>query len=206
MTKTTLYKKLITIQQQLKAPKNQYNSFGKYYYRSLEDILEAAKPLLKENELYLTMHDEIVNVGNHNYIKATVTLADEEGQFLQVSAMARESETKKGMDDAQITGSTSSYARKYALNGLFAIDDSKDADFSNTHGNESVTKTKPVNPNERTQQQQKTIKKLMIETRTPLEKMYEYAGITEGTILTKEQASKVITWLNGILDARGEIN
>ncbi len=123
--------KLMKIQSELKAPKGQHNSFGNYNYRSCEDILEAVKPLLAEQGLTLIISDEVVNVGNHNYVKATATINDS-SDIIEVSAYAREAEAKRGMDDSQITGSTSSYARKYALNGLFAIDDTKDAD---THDN-----------------------------------------------------------------------
>lgn len=119
--------KLINIQSELKAPKGQKNTFGNYNYRSCEDILEAVKPLLKKEGLSLTLSDEVENIGAHNYIKTTATLTEGENR-MWVSAFAREAETKKGMDDAQITGAASSYARKYALNGLFAIDDTKDAD------------------------------------------------------------------------------
>lgn len=122
-----LLEKLQLIQSKLKAPKNQRNNFGNYNYRSCEDILEAVKPLLEEQKLTLVINDDIVNIGNRYYIKATVTLSGEE-ESIFVSAMARESETKKGMDESQITGACSSYARKYALNGLFLIDDTKDAD------------------------------------------------------------------------------
>ena len=118
-------KLLNEIQKNLKAPKGQYNNFGKYSYRSCEDILEAVKPLLGETVLLIT--DEIVQIGDRYYIKATVTLKDDVGE-ISVSAFARESLTKKGMDESQITGAASSYARKYALNGLFCIDDTKDAD------------------------------------------------------------------------------
>ena len=113
------------IQQALKVPKGQMNKFGNYKYRSCEDILEAVKPLLEE--CTLTINDEIVLIGNRYYVKATARLSKELEQ-VEVSAYARESDTKKGMDESQITGSASSYARKYALNGLFAIDDTKDAD------------------------------------------------------------------------------
>ena len=113
------------IQQALKVPKGQMNTFGNYKYRSCEDILEAVKPLLEE--CTLTINDEIVLIGNRYYVKATARLSKELEQ-VEVSAYARESDTKKGMDESQITGSASSYARKYALNGLFAIDDTKDAD------------------------------------------------------------------------------
>lgn len=121
--------KLITIQQKLKAPKGQYNSFGKYKYRSQEDILEAVKPHLAAVGATLTVSDELQYIGDRYYIKATATLYDESGEIIeQVNAYAREEEVKKGMDGSQITGTASSYARKYALNGLFLIDDTKDAD------------------------------------------------------------------------------
>jgi len=124
-----IYKNLAKVQGELKAPKNQYNSFGKYNYRSCEDILEAAKPLCLANGLILNLSDTIINVGQSNYVEATATVIDiETGEKHSVTASARESVTKKGMDDSQITGSSSSYARKYALNGLFSIDDTKDAD------------------------------------------------------------------------------
>jgi hypothetical protein len=128
--------KMVKIQSELKAPKNQVNSFGKYKYRSCEDIIEAVKPLLSKEGLYLNISDEIVEVGSKNYVKAVATIFDGENQ-ISSSAVARESIDKKGMDDAQQTGATSSYARKYALNGLFGIDDQKDADATNTHGKDS---------------------------------------------------------------------
>ena len=121
----SLYQTLASIQQKLKAPKNQFNAFGQYHYRSCEDILEAIKPLL--GTAILQVSDEIVQIGDRFYVKATASLMDEEKMF-QVSAYAREELAKKGMDGSQITGSASSYARKYALNGLFLIDDTKDAD------------------------------------------------------------------------------
>lgn len=124
--------RLIHIQGELKAPKSQENKFGGYKYRSCEDILEAVKPLLKKEKVTLTISDDIIEVGGRVYVKATATLSDGEDTIL-TSAFAREAEAKKGMDDSQITGSASSYARKYALNGLFAIDDTKDADATNTH-------------------------------------------------------------------------
>ena len=127
--------KLAAVLKVLKAPKNQYNSFGKYAYRSCEDILEAAKPLCIENGLVLTISDEIMEVGGRIYVKATATVSDvESGDVVTVTSSAREPEDKKGMDSSQITGAASSYARKYALNGLFAIDDTKDADATNDHG------------------------------------------------------------------------
>ncbi|MBC1122914.1 ERF family protein [Escherichia coli] len=123
--KTELYKKLWTIQQTLNAPKNQRNNFGGYSYRSAEDILEAVKPLLQN--ITLTLNDEIVLIGDRYYVKATATLSDGEDAVC-VTAYAREEESKRGMDASQLTGATSSYARKYALNGLFCIDDAKDPD------------------------------------------------------------------------------
>lgn len=128
-----MHDKLLRIQSELRAPKGQYNSFGKYKYRSCEDIVEAVKPLCHKEGLVLTLSDEIVEVGGRIYVKATASLACDE-KTISVSAYAREEETKKGMDGAQVTGASSSYARKYALNGLFAIDDTKDADATNDHG------------------------------------------------------------------------
>lgn len=119
--------KLIKIQNRLKAPKGQFNKFGNYKYRSCEDILEAVKPLCADEEVQLTISDEIVMIGERYYVKATATVTDG-SESASVTAYAREEETKKGMDSSQITGATSSYARKYALNGLFCIDDTKDAD------------------------------------------------------------------------------
>lgn len=126
-------KELQIIQAKLKAPKGQYNSFGKYKYRSAEDILEAVKPLYIEQNCVLTISDSIELIGQRYYVKATARLTNSEGVSVESSAYAREDLAKKGMDESQITGSTSSYARKYALNGLFAIDDNKDPDFTNTH-------------------------------------------------------------------------
>ena len=125
-----IYEKLNKSQTELKAPKGQYDSFGKYKYRSCEDILEAIKPFLTETKTVLTINDEIVFIGNRFYVKATAVLADceNENSFIHNTAFAREDDSKKGMDGSQITGASSSYARKYALNGLFAIDDTKDAD------------------------------------------------------------------------------
>lgn len=129
-----IYKKLLIIQQNLKAPKAQINKFGGFNYRSAEDILEAAKPILHANGVVISINDEIISVGDRIYVKATATVIDSESsESHSVSAMAREAENKKGMDDSQITGTASSYARKYAMNGLFAIDDTKDSDhYDNT--------------------------------------------------------------------------
>lgn len=151
-----IYEKLLKAQVELKAPKGQYNSFGKYKYRSCEDILEALKPVLDKLKLALFISDEIVEVGGsykvskkdetvesegRKYVKATITLVNIEkpDEQIKTSALAREEETKKGMDGSQITGASSSYARKYALNGMFMIDDTKDSDSTNTHGKEEKT-------------------------------------------------------------------
>ena len=123
----TIHEKLTALQCKLKAPKNQYNSFGKYHYRSCEDILEAVKPLLAEMGLSLTITDEVQHISGRFYVVASAILSDGEKEIIS-TAYAREEESKKGMDGSQITGSASSYARKYALNGLFLIDDTKDAD------------------------------------------------------------------------------
>lgn len=138
-----IYEKLLNIQLELKAPKSQYNGFGKYSYRSCEDILEALKPCLKQFNLTVILTDNLVEVNGRNYVQATVTLIDIDDPKQQIvnTAFAREEETKKGMDGSQITGASSSYARKYALNGLFAIDDNKDSDSTNK-GEEKKTKDK----------------------------------------------------------------
>ena len=134
MTKN-IRQKLQGIQSSLKAPKGQTNKFGGYKYRSAEDILEAVKPLLSEWEVILTIIDEVVEIGGRVFVKTTACITDSEhDNSVATTAYAREAESKKGMDEAQITGSASSYARKYALNGLFAIDDTKDADATNDHG------------------------------------------------------------------------
>jgi hypothetical protein len=136
----TINEVLQDIQHSLKAPKSQFNEFGKYKYRNSEDILESLKPLLAKYKACVTINDEIVLIGDRYYVKATVTLSYMNNS-ISTSAFARESLDKKGMDDSQITGSTSSYARKYALNGMFAIDDTKDSDTTNTH--ESNEKQEP---------------------------------------------------------------
>ena len=129
------------VQSELKAPKSQYNSFGKYSYRSCEDILEAVKPLLDKYEATVSITDDVVLVGDRVYVKATATFIDKDGKVIQSSAFAREPLVRKGMDEAQVTGATSSYARKYALNGLFLIDDNKDADTDEIR-NESDARSK----------------------------------------------------------------
>lgn len=156
-----IYEKLAAIQQELKAPKGQYNSFGKYNYRSCEDILEAVKPLLKKQGLLLRLMDEIVQIGDRYYIKATAYISDtksEEGT--SNTAYAREAEAKGGMDASQITGTASSYARKYALNGLFLIDDTKDAD---TDEHAKQTGAEPKEEKKVTDKQIELLKKIAAE-------------------------------------------
>lgn len=131
-----VYEKLLAIQTELKAPKAQFNNFGKYKYRNCEDILESLKPILAKNRATITISDDVVSVGNRIYIRATAKIVDTEtGESVETTAYAREEESKKGMDGSQLTGSSSSYARKYSLNGLFAIDDTKDSDYCSSELN-----------------------------------------------------------------------
>ena len=140
-----VYEKLMTVQTKLRAPKGQYNSFGRYSDRSCEDILEALKPLLAEVGAIVNISDEVKLIGDRFYVEATAMFLDcETGDSVVARASAREDETKKGMDLAQVTGSVSSYARKYALNGLFAIDDNKDSDATNTHNKDIKPNMTPV--------------------------------------------------------------
>ncbi|MHC1628471.1 MAG: ERF family protein [Candidatus Nezhaarchaeales archaeon] len=142
-------KELLAIQQELKAPKGQRNNFGKYNYRSCEDILEAVKPLLAKSKCTLTLSDNIEEIGGSLFVRASATLINDKKEAVEVDGLAGHPLDKKGMDFSQITGAASSYARKYALNGLFAIDDTKDADATNEHGSQKKTtvapkKAKPV--------------------------------------------------------------
>lgn len=132
---------LVKIQQELKAPKGQFNSFGKYKYRNAEDIIEAAKPIIHKYGYHLILTDEVEQIGDRYYVKATAFLQNDTIEYM-ATAYAREEETKKGMDGSQITGASSSYARKYALNGLFAIDDTKDSDSTNNHQDEPKNEVK----------------------------------------------------------------
>lgn len=142
----TIREKLTIIQTQLKAPKSQYNNFGKYKYRSLEDIMEALKPLLKEVGACLVVEDDVKIVADRVYIVAKATLMDADSDaVISAQALARESLSKKGMDESQITGTASSYARKYCLNGLFAIDDTKDADSMDNSQENRPTASKATN-------------------------------------------------------------
>lgn len=139
--------KLLEIQTELKAPKSQYNSFGKYNYRNCEDILEALKPLLAKVKATVVISDEIINIAQRFYVKATAKIIDvESGEMVETTAYAREEESKKGMDGSQVTGASSSYARKYALNGLFSIDDNRDSDYAPDSNSKpaSAPKNKPL--------------------------------------------------------------
>jgi len=169
-------KELIEIQKGLKAPKSQKNHFGKYNYRSCEDILEAVKPLL--GNAYLTLSDDIINVGDRIYVKATATLKVNDGQAVSVTAMAREALSQKGMSDPQVTGSASSYARKYALNGLFAIDDTKDDDATNQHDKPLPPAAKPS--------YQKPVQQAPAPTPPPID------------IITPAQQKRLMTIANGV--------
>lgn len=147
MEAKTLQQKLIEIQAELKAPKSQFNKFGGYNYRNCEDILEAVKPLCAKHEIVPLLSDEIVMIGDRFYIKATAKVTDGKDE-IATTAFARESKDKKGMDESQITGSASSYARKYALNGLFCIDDTKDADFMDNSQSNKQQQPKQQPPKE----------------------------------------------------------
>ena len=197
-----LLEKLLAIQIELKAPKNQYNSFGKYKYRNCEDILEAVKPLCLKNKAVLTISDEIKNENGRFYVKAIATLHDTESdETILVSAFAREVENKTGMDGSQVTGASSSYARKYALNGLFAIDDTKDSDTTNTGDKgedkpKSVQETKPQKANKQILSEvEKQLKELAEEQGYELEDIriscqeYFKKSINE---LTDEELAKII--------------
>jgi hypothetical protein len=143
VSKMKIYKQLRELQAELKAPKNQRNNFGKYNYRSAEDILEALKPLAAKHGLTFMITDLIEWVGERYYVRAEVEVWNDEGESLRSAAYAREEENKKGMDGSQVTGAASSYARKYALNGLLLIDDTKDADATNTHDSKPSTTSAP---------------------------------------------------------------
>ena len=197
---------LYQIQSRLKAPKRQFNDFAKYHYRSQEDILEALKPLLAEYEYTLNISDEIELIGSRYYVKATVTIWDKDRNVVaQSTAYAREPESKKGSDESQITGAASSYARKYALNGLLAIDDNKDADATNTHGKDqpkdqkkaapkSDAKKAPPPGNAATKEQQEKLVELGAAAidMTPAEVRDLAAYYRKGERLSKDEAQDLI--------------
>ena len=195
-----IYEKLTEVQNELKAPKSRYNSFGKYNYRSCEDILEAVKPLLKSKKLAMTVKDEVYSVGDRFYIMAVVTVFDcESEEKITTTAYAREDNEKKGMDGSQITGSSSSYARKYALNGMFAIDDTKDADSWNTHGKDKSSEKKEEQKEQKvdyaTDEQIGKINYMCNanpEFKEALPKALKKYGVNNVVQLTKEQAEELI--------------
>jgi hypothetical protein len=205
-----MYDKLMRIQSKLKAPKNQDNKFGGYKYRSCEDILEAVKPLLAHEKLMLTISDNIKLIGDRYYIEAVATLWDiESPNSIQTTAYAREEETKKGMDSSQITGSASSYARKYALNGLFLIDDTKDADATNTHDKEEnpVKEAPPPPKSINGSDKPATEKQLKLLYTLVSKKNYQDGvksyiktnyGKDSSKDLTSHEASELIELLNGM--------
>lgn len=184
--------KIVAIQSELKAPKGQYNSFGKYNYRSCEDILEGVKPLLAKHGLVLTIQDSIDLIGDRFYVKATATITDGKEQ-LSTSAYARESLDKKGMDASQVTGATSSYARKYALNGLLAIDDTKDADTMDNS-------KKPVQQTQETVYNWQTLKARATQGGISEDELKHYLKDTlkvAGTdSMTQEHYQQAFNWVN----------
>ena len=182
---STILAKLNKIQQELKAPKNQYNKFGNYKYRNAEDILESVKPLLDSNGCILVLSDEIVNIGSRFYVKSEVRIVDvENGSSYFTTAFAREEETKKGMDGSQITGASSSYARKYALNGLFLIDDTKDSDSTNNHGKEEKKADDSVLAKIKETKTVKDLEKLWAELEADEQPLYLDKFSTRKAILT----------------------
>ena len=180
------------IQHKLKAPKGQYNSFGKYNYRSCEDILEGVKPLLKEHNLALLIDDEIVQIGERYYVKATAKITDGR-EIVSATAYAREPDTKKGMDESQITGATSSYARKYALNALLCIDDTKDADTMDNS-------KKPVQQTQETVYNWQTLKARATQGGISEEDLVHYVTETlkvkKPSELTQEHYQQAFNWVN----------
>lgn len=184
--------KIVAIQSELKAPKGQYNSFGKYNYRSCEDILEGVKPLLAKHRLVLTIQDSIDLIGDRFYVKATATITDGKEQ-LSTSAYARESLDKKGMDASQVTGATSSYARKYALNGLLAIDDTKDADTMDNS-------KKPVQQTQETVYNWQTLKARATQGGISEEELVHYVTetfkVNKPSELKQEHYQQAFNWVN----------
>ena len=199
------------IQSELKAPKGQYNNFGKYAYRSAEDILEAVKPLLKKYKAELVLSDDIVEVGGRIYVKATAML-NADGEKAVVNAYAREPEQKKGMDESQITGTASSYARKYALNGLFLIDDTKDPDtdeYKNTQNNSPVQTNKPaaskakkdIDPNRKINAKTvEALEGLIAKTNSDRDAMLGFYGIDKLEDMTNVMAKDCYDKLKGKLN------
>lgn len=183
---------LMKIQQELKAPKGQYNSFGKYSYRSAEDILEAVKPLLAKHSAQLTLSDEIIAVGNRIYVQAVARISVGEDSVIS-KAFAREPDEKKGMDASQITGTASSYARKYALNGLFLIDDTKDADTDEFRNQTNGGNQQP--PQKISKATVDTIEGLISQTNSDRAKLLAFFKVSKLEDLTTDQARKCVAML-----------
>lgn len=201
-----IYEKLMNIQKELKAPKSQYNSFGKYKYRSCEDILESVKPLLEKYKVTIILTDKLEQIGERYYIRAMAILFDTESDnSIENTAYAREEETKKGMDGSQITGTSSSYARKYALNGLLLIDDTKDADTDEFTKENNKGKTKEE-PKEKkiTEGQLKVLSKLY--TGDNLVKLLELNKIDKLEDMSMEKANEIILKLKKKGEEKNEIN
>ena len=184
--------KIVAIQSELKAPKGQYNSFGKYNYRSCEDILEGVKPLLAKHGLVLTIQDSIDLIGDRFYVKATATITDGKDE-ISTSAYARESLDKKGMDASQVTGATSSYARKYALNGLLAIDDTKDADTMDNN-------KKPAQQTQETVYNWNSLKTRAVQGGISEEELVRYVTetfkVSKPSELKQEHYQQAFNWVN----------
>ena len=196
-----VYTKLVEVQSKLKAPKSQFNKFGNYAYRNCEDILEALKPILNQVKAVVNISDEVVLVGERYYIKAIVKFIDAEtGEFVEASAMAREEESKKGMDSSQLTGSTSSYARKYALNGLFAIDDTKDSDTTNTHDKGNVKSL-----SEAQLKRMYAIGKNAGYENSKVDSMINQKYNKKACDMTKEEYDNVVEGLQKIADAKNKV-
>ena len=201
-----IYEKLMNIQKELKAPKGQYNSFGKYKYRSCEDILESVKPLLEKYKVTIILTDKLEQIGERYYIRAKAILIDtESNNSIENTAYAREEETKKGMDGSQITGTSSSYARKYALNGLLLIDDTKDADTDEFAKENNKGKTKEE-PKEKkiTPGQLKVLSKLY--TGDNLVKLLELNKIDKLEDMSMEKANEIILKLKKKGEEKNEVN
>ena len=198
----SVYLKLVEVQNKLKAPKNQFNKFGNYAYRNCEDILEALKPILSEVKAVVNISDEVVLVGERYYIKATVKFIDAEtSEVVEASAMAREEENKKGMDSSQLTGSTSSYARKYALNGLVAIDDTKDSDTTNTHGKED-SKSNVITLTDKQLNRMYAIAKVGGYDKVKVDRLINQKYSKKANEMTKAEYDNVVEGLQKIADAK----
>jgi hypothetical protein len=197
-TTGTIHEKLVVIQSELKAPKGQTNSFGGYKYRNCEDILEALKPILKENGCTLMLSDDIVMLGSRFYVKSTATMSEGSGNVTAIG-FAREAEIKKGMDEAQITGSASSYARKYALNGLFCIDDTKDADATNDQGKNATAKPTAPKPAPQPARQEERPKTAPAEKPAVI-KAPLFPHVEGDVTLSKEQAAQAVKLWNDLMD------